>query len=388
MQEKTLLMIPGPIELDPGVLRAMSLPTLSHVSPEFAQIFGEVLENVRRVFLSESGQPFVLAGSGTLAMDMAAVNFVERGDKALVVNTGYFGDRMAEILQRYGAEVTQVRAELGQIPPLEEVERLLSSDSYKLLAVTHVDTSTGLACDVKGLAELAARYGALSVVDGVCATAGQEMRQEEWGVDISYTASQKAISTPPGLALLVASQKAMEILAERKSLIAGYYTDLNKWLPIMQIYEERRPAYFATPPVNLIYGLRESLRQMLAEGMDACFRRHRIIGEAFQASMRAMGLKMVPHRADDMASTMTAIYYPEHIGASLLGKVKANGVVLAGGLHPAIADRYFRVGHMGPVGPGEILTTIAAIEKGLVSSGYKLEAGLGLAVAQRRLLEL
>jgi len=388
MTERYLLMIPGPIEFDPAVLRAMATKTPSHIAPQFIEVFGEALERLREVFLAPNGQPFVVAGSGTLAMDMAAANLVEPGDKALVVNTGYFSDRFADILERYGAQISQVRAELGDVPPLEEVEEVLQQGDFKLLVVTHVDTSTGVVADVKALAELAQRYGALSVVDGVCATAGEECRQEEWGVDIYLTASQKAIGVPPGLALLMASSRAIEAFKRRKAPVANYYADWANWLPIMEAYEARRPSYFATPPVNLIYALRESLSQILAEGMEARFHRHQVISDAFKAAVSALGLCQVPLDAAKAAHTMTTIYYPDGVDSSLLAEIGAQGVVVAGGLHPAIKDKYFRVGHMGAVSPGDILATIGAIEKALVARGYKIELGAGLTAAQPILEQL
>ena len=386
MNERKLLMIPGPIDFDPAVLRAMAVTTPSHVSPEFIAVFGEAIEKLREVFLAERGQPFVVAGSGTLAMDMAAANLIEPGDRALVVNTGYFGDRFAAILERYGAEVTQVKTAIGDVPPLDEVEAALRDGGYKLLVVTHVDTSTGVATDVKALAQLAEKYGALSVVDGVCATAGMECRQEEWGIDVYLTASQKAIGVPPGLAILVASPRAIEAFKGRKAPVLNYYADWANWLPIMEAYEARHPSYFGTPPVNLIYALRESLDQILAEGMEARFRRHRAISGAFKAAVSAWGLQQVPLEPAKAAHTMTAIYYPEGVDSSLLALIKKGGVVVAGGLHPAIKDKYFRVGHMGAVSPGDILATVGAIECALIDSGYKVEPGVGLAAAQEMLV--
>ena len=185
MKDRKLLMIPGPIEFTPEVMRAMGMPTTSHVAPNFIEVFGQALERLRQVFLCPSGQPFVVAGSGTLAMDIAASNLVEPGDKALVVSTGYFGDRFAAILERYGASVTQVHAPaVGDAPPLEAVEAALKSadpstgsgQGYKLMTITHVDTSTAVGADVKGLAALGREYGVLVIVDGVCAVAGEEMR--------------------------------------------------------------------------------------------------------------------------------------------------------------------------------------------------------------------
>jgi alanine-glyoxylate transaminase/serine-glyoxylate transaminase/serine-pyruvate transaminase len=305
----------------------------------------------------------------------------------LVVNTGYFGDRFGVILERYGAAVTQVRARaVGDAPALKEVEAALKGGGYKLMAVTHVDTSTAVGADVQGLAALGRRYGTLVVVDGVCAVAGEEMRQEEWGIDLALTASQKAIGTPPGLALVVAGPRALEAFRSRKAPVGNYYADWTEWLPIMQAYEARRPAYFGTPPVNLLWALNVSLGQILDEGMEPRFARHRRLSAAFKAAITALGMKQVPVSADKMAATLTAPYYPEGVTGALLGHVNQAGAILASGLHPAIKDRYFRIGHMGAVSASDILTTIGAIEQGLAQVGYQFEPGAGLAAAQELLI--
>jgi len=383
MKDRLLLMIPGPIEFTPEVMRAMGMPTTSHIAPNFVEVFGQALERLREVFLCPDGQPFVVAGSGTLAMDMAAANLVEPGDRALVVNTGVFGDRFAAILERYGAEVTQVKAPaVGDVPSQEEVEAALERADYKLMTITHVDTSTGVVADAKGLADLGRRYGVLVVVDGVCAVAGEEMRQQEWGIDVALTASQKAIGVPPGLALLVAGPRAMETFRQRKTPVGNYYADWSNWLPIMEAYEARRPAYFGTPPVNLIWALNVSLGQILEEGMEARFERHRRISRAVKAAIGAMGLDQVPRRPEIAAHTLTAPYFPDGIDRSVLARIKAAGVIVAGGLHPAIKDRYFRIGHMGAVSPSDVLTTVGAVERGLIQAGYAIKPGTGLAAAQ------
>ncbi len=386
MKNRKLLMIPGPIEFTPDVLQAMGMSTTSHVAANFIDVFGQALENMRKVFLAPGGQPFVVAGSGTLAMDLAAANLIERGDKALVVNTGYFSDRFAKILERYGAAVTHVHArEVGDAPGPKEVEEALDSVKPKLMTITHVDTSTGIAMDVKGLAALGRKHNVLVVVDGVCATAGEEMRQEEWGIDVALTASQKAIGVPPGLALVVAGPRAMDAFRKRKTPVSNYYADWNEWLPIMQAYEGRRASYFATPAVNLVWALDVSLKEILAEGMDARFARHRKLGGAFKAGLTGLGLSQVPKRPQLCATTLSAIYYPKGVDRTLLKYIDEAGVIVAGGLHPAIRDQYFRVGHMGAVGPSDIMATLSAIETGLKRAGYKFEAGAGLAAAQKAL---
>jgi alanine-glyoxylate transaminase/serine-glyoxylate transaminase/serine-pyruvate transaminase len=383
MSERDLLMIPGPINFDPGVLRAMSAPTAGHTSPEFIALFGETLDWLKQVFLAPSGTPFVIAGSGTLAMDSAAANIVEPGDKGIVISTGYFGDRMVNILERYGAELTVLRAEAGSVVPPESVEVELARVKPKFITMTHVDTSTGVAVDVKALAQLARKYNALVIVDGVCSVAGMELNQEAWDVDVAFTASQKAIGVPPGLALMVASQRAIEAFKKRASPVANYYSDWANWLPIMEAYIARKPAYFGTPPVNLIYALHESLRQILTEGMNARVARHKKLSDAFKAGIAALGLKQVPASADIAATTMTAPYFPANIDAQLIGKIRERGIVVAGGLHPDIRDKYFRVGHMGVVSPADISATLSAIEGALLAVGYKFDVGAGLAAAEK-----
>lgn len=381
MKNRKLLMIPGPIEFDPDVMAAMSAPTTSHVAPNFIEIFGQALEKMRKVFLSEDGQPFILAGTGTLAMDTAAANLVEPGDAVLLVVTGYFSDRFATILQRYGTQVTCVNAAVGDRPSLEEVEQALQGGSYKLLVATHVDTSTGVINDIRGLAGLSRKYGTLFLTDGVCAVAGEELRMTEWGVDLALTASQKAISVPPGLALVVASPRAMAAFKARKTPVMNYYADWANWLPVMEAYEARKSAYFATPAVNLVHALNVSLTQILAEGMDARFARHAKIGQASRAALKAMGLGIVPIKDAYAANTLSAPRYPQGVdGGKLLAAVNKAGVILAGGLHPSNKAEYFRIGHMGPVNIGDLLATIGAVEHGLAECGYQVPAS-GVAAA-------
>ncbi len=383
MKNRSLLMIPGPIEFDPAVLAALGAPTTSHLAPNFIEAFGQALERMGEVFQCREGQPFVLAGSGTLAMDCAGANLVEPGDKALVVNTGYFSDRFALLLERYGAQVTQVTAPVGGSPALEDVQAALEREAYKLVTITHVDTSTAVIADVAGIAALARQHGTLVVVDGVCSVAGEELRMDGWGVDVALTASQKAIGVPPGLALLVAGPRAIEAFARRKTPVLNYYADWNNWLPVMQAYAERRPSYFGTPAVNLVFALNVALGQILAEGLQVRFARHKLLSRMCQAGIAALGLGQVPLQAEFAAHTLTAPRYPAGIdGAAFLGRVSQAGAVLAGGLHPAIKGEYFRIGHMGAHTPGDVLAALGAIETALAGCGYKFEAGVGVGAAQ------
>jgi alanine-glyoxylate transaminase/serine-glyoxylate transaminase/serine-pyruvate transaminase len=169
--------------------------------------------------------------------------------------------------------------------------------------------------------------------------------------------------------------------------VGNYYSDWTQWLPVMEAYEARRPSYFGTPPVNLIWALNVSLGQIVAEGMDARNARHRRLSAAFRAAIEALGLHQVPVRPELAASTLTAPYYPDGVDASLLGRIAEGGVIVAGGLHPEIRARYFRIGHMGSVTASDILVTLGAIERGLAEAGYRFEIGAGLAAAQAALTD-
>ncbi len=382
MKGRKLLMIPGPIEFTPEVLNEMARPTTSHVSPDFIACFGECLEMTREVFLAPSAQPFIVAGTGTFGMDMVASNLIEPGDRALVVNTGYFGDRMGDILSRYGAEVDHLRAGIGEVADEDELREALKAKEYTLVSMTHVDTSTAVMTDVGTLAPIAKAAGCLTVVDGVCGTAGAECRTDEWNIDVHLTASQKAVGVPPGLSLLTFSEDAMDKFRERDEPVANYYADIDNWLPIMEAYESRSGAYFGTPAVNLIYALHVSLKQILAEGMDERFARHERLAGAFRAGAAAMGLEMLPASEKEAAPTLSALYYPEGTDASLCPAIADEGVMVATGLHAEIKEEYFRVGHMGDCNESDILSTLGAIERALSSRGYTCSAGSGVQAAQ------
>jgi alanine-glyoxylate transaminase/serine-glyoxylate transaminase/serine-pyruvate transaminase len=383
MPKRPLLMIPGPIEFEPEVLAALATPSPSHMDLDFAKVFGRALVRMREVFKAPSGQPFVIAGTGTLAMELGAANVIEAGDRVVVVNTGFFGDRMGRIVERLGATPEHVRAPLGEVPSLEAIEQAVSRGPCKALAVTHVDTSTSILTPVEAIAKIGKKHGALVIVDGVCATGGETLKQEAWGVDVALTASQKAIGVPPGLALVVASAAALAVAKTRKTKVASLYLDFNEWLPIMEGYEKGAPQYFATPAVNLVAALEVSLGRICAEGIDARVARHERVAHAFRAAWKALGLSMLPKSDAVAAHTMSAVWYPEGVDPAFVGRAREEGVVLAGGLHPDAKTKYFRVGHMGSTDSAEAVATIAAVERALVKSGRRVELGVAVAAAQQ-----
>ena len=386
MKGRKLLMIPGPIEFEPAVLSMMSKPTTSHVAPDFIESFGHCIEMVRKVWQCPSGQPFIVGGTGTFAMDMAGSNLIEPGDNALVISSGFFGDRFSELLKRYGAKVDLITPEIGKVVTPEEIENALKQKKYKLLTFTHVDTSTSVKIDPQPIAALGKKYDVLTILDGVCSVAGEEIKQEEWGIDIVLTASQKAVGVPPGLALLVASPKAMDAFKNRKTPVGNYYADWGNWLSIMQAYEARKPSYFGTPPVNLVFALEVSLGIILKEEIEKRFARHNTIASAFRAAMKALKLELIPANDGIAANTLTAVYLPKEVLATdFIPAVSAAGVIIAGGLLKD-SKPYFRVGHMGSVNQTDILGTIGAIETALKKCKYTFDKNAGIDAAQNILL--
>lgn len=389
MKGRKLLMIPGPIEFEPEVMKVLGMPTTSHVAPDFIESFGSALDLMKEVWHCPDGQPFIVAGTGTLAMDMAGSNLIEAGDNALVISTGYFGERYADLLKRYGAHVDILKATLGETVSVDLVENALKSKKYKLMTFTHVDTSTAILNDPVPFGKLGQKYDVLTILDGVCSVAGEEILQQEWGIDVVLTASQKAVGVPPGLALMVVSQKAMQVFESRKTPVSNYYGDWTNWLPIMKAYAGRQPSYFGTPAVNLVFALETSLKIILKEGMKNRILRHRKMAKAFRSAMKALGLKMIPANDKVAANTLSAIYYPGGVnGGELLKGISEAGIIVAGGLLPDLKANYFRVGHMGSVNQSDLLATIGAIESGLRTCGYKFESGIGLRAAQDVLKEL
>ncbi|KAI8851913.1 aminotransferase, class V family protein [Chytridium lagenaria] len=383
MSSHKLCMIPGPVEFDDEVLAAMSTPATSHVDPVFIEKFGSSLELLRKVFFAPTAQPFVVAGSGTLTWDATAANVVEPGESALVINTGIFGDWFAECLTVYGAKVTQLRAAFGDRPTLEEIEAALKAvpTPYKLVTVTHVDTSSGVLNDIQAIAEVIRRVSPSSLIalDGVCSVGAEPIKQDEWGLDIVMTGSQKALGVPPGLAVMVVSQRALDIAMNRKAPPPPTSRlSRNGWLPIMKKYEARQPSYFATPPVQLILALHVSLNQLVAAAgsLETRFDQHKTVSDRVKDSLESWGLKIVPVNRTVAAHTLTAVYYPSGIApAEFLGKIGAQGVVLAGGLHPDHAAKYFRIGHMNvsairDPSVGHLDATLNAIKNALKAVGY------------------
>jgi aspartate aminotransferase-like enzyme len=383
MSERELLMIPGPTNVDPAVLRALSKPTLSHTSPEFVKVFKEALDDLKKLFMTDN-EVFIVAGSGTVALEMAVANVVEPGDKILNAVAGHFGQYFVKISRAHSASPEVLEAPWGKSVKTEDIKDILKKGHYKAVTVTHVETSTGVANPIKEIGAVVKEYSdAFYIVDTVCSLGGMEVRTDDWNIDICVSGSQKCIGVPPGLGVLSASNDVLKFLETRKSPVNFWYGDLRNWLPVM-----RDPSqYFATPPVNMIYAISQALKILLTEGLEQRFRRHHILAEAFRAAMSALNLKLVAERGY-AADTVTGVYYPENVDdAAFRNEMKRRGIVVASTLGP-LKGKGFRVGHMGNVNQNDIMSTVGAIEATLKSVGYDFSQGSGLAAAQEKVLSL
>ncbi|MEM4434022.1 MAG: alanine--glyoxylate aminotransferase family protein [Thermosphaera sp.] len=368
---RALLMIPGPSIIDPLTLLDMAQPTMSHVAAEFDEMHRETQELLKKVFGTQ-GKVVVIPGSGTAGLELAVRSSVRRGEKVLVLKTGYFGDYLVEGARRIGAEVDVVQSPLGRGFDGGRVEAILDEKEYDVVMLQHVETSVSVANHVGEVARVAKKRGIRVVVDGIASVGGMEMRMDEWGVDVCITGSQKGLAVPPGLAL-VAYSKDFAPITDNETL----YFNITKLLKEM----ESTRNYYITPAVNMIYALYSSLKRIEREGVENRFRRHRILAQAVQRGVESLGLKLVaeePYRAH----TVTAVYLPEGVEwARFYSEMRSRNVEVAGGLGE-LRGRVFRIGHMGEVNANDVIATLAAVERSLVKTGYRVELGASVRAAQ------
>lgn len=360
MRNEEMLLIPGPTPVVDAIYDAMASETRGHTDPRFFQTYKNAIDRTRQLFNTD-GEVFVIAGSGTIAMEMALVNTVAAGEKLLIVSQGYFGDRFIKLSEAFGIEVEVLQSEWGQQVSPEEVEAKLASGSFKAVTLTHADTSTGVAADLDSLVPIIKKHGALVIVDGVCASAAMEEDMSktyghpDYKIDVVLTGSQKAIGVPPGLAIVAFNETA---LAARKEMarVPAYYCDIYNWLPIMHDPGK----YFATPPVNLIYGYEVGMKLVLEEGMERRIERHTAFGKAVRGALAEYGMKAL---ADEevAASTLSCILYPDGVeDGAFRNALAQKGIIVAGAL-AHLAGKAFRIGHMGNTTEEMLATAIRTI---------------------------
>jgi aspartate aminotransferase-like enzyme len=378
---KYRLLTPGPVAVPERVLLAMAQTLLHHRAPAFLPLLQEVREGLRRVFQT-SGDVLILASSGTGAMEAAVANLLDRGQRAVVVRGGKFGERWGELCVAFGVEPVYVDVTWGQAVRPEQVRAAFEAapDAAALL-VQASETSTGVYHPIRELAAVVReRPECLIVVDGISGVGVHDLRTDEWGLDVVVSGSQKSWLLPPGLAFVALSERAERVLQRTRN--PRYYFDLRR-----ELKNQRSNQTAWTPAVSLIVGLRESLRMILDEGLESVLARHKALAEATRAAMQALGLELLA--PDSPSYACTAVCVPEGIDGEALVKHLRDkyALTLAGG-QDQLSGRIFRIGHMGDVDAFDALTAISAVEMGLADLGYPVKLGEGTRTAQELLREL
>ena len=371
---KNYLLSPGPTPVLTDALAEMSKPIIHHRTPEFSKIFLEAEEGLKYVFQTQQ-DVLILASSGTGAMEGSVTNLLSKGDKAIVINGGKFGERWGQICEAYGVEVIWINVEWGKAVDVNVVEDALKKNpDVKAIFVQASETSTTVAHPVKELAELTRnRENTALVVDGITAVGVMDIPMDKWGIDVLVSGSQKAFMLPPGLAFVAFSEKAWK-MAESSDL-PKYYFDFKKERKSLK---NATTAY--TPAVSLIIGLNTVLKKMREEGLKNIFKRSEILARATRAGLMAMGLKLVA--PESPANSATGAFVPEGIDGGKLTKYMRDqmGVTVAGGQNQ-FKGKIVRIAHMGFIDAFDIIIALSSLEIALEKFGYRVERGKGVAAA-------
>ncbi|MFD1588902.1 pyridoxal-phosphate-dependent aminotransferase family protein [Halorientalis brevis] len=371
-----LLMGPGPSEVHPRVLRAMSTPLVGHLDPSFIDVMDDVQDLLRYAFQTENQWTIPVSGTGSASMEAAIGNLTEPGDTVLVPGNGYFGERMAAMVTRAGGDPVFVEAPWGE--PLDPVAVEDAFTEYRpdLFAFVHAETSTGAKQpNVPELTAIAHDHDALVIADTVTSLGGVELRVDEWGIDVAYAGPQKCLSCPPGASPLTLNDRAMAKICTRDTPVRSWYLDLS----LLQEYWGDERAYHHTAPITNVYALREALRLVAEEGIENRWERHRRMAGALKAGVEAMGLELNPED-DWWLPSLNAVRLPEGVDddAVIAFLLEEYGIEVAGGLGDLAGD-VLRIGCMGhSARPGNVLTLVAALGDALEAQNAAVETSAGL----------
>lgn len=375
-----LLLGPGPSEVHPRVLRAMSAPLLGHLDPAFVAMMEEVKALLRLVYATSNTLTFPISGTGSAGMEACIVNLVEPGDEVVVGVNGVFGTRMADVIERAGGTAVRVEAPWGRVVRAEQVEAALKNCRRpKLVALVHAETSTGAWQPLPDAARLAHEHGALFMADCVTSLGGASVEIDAWEIDAAYSGTQKCLSCPPGLSPITFGPRALEALRARKTKVRSWYLDLTL---LSQYWGEER-VYHHTAPISMNYALREALRLVAEEGLPARFARHQRNHEALAAGLGALGLTLAAEEGHRLPM-LNAVTVPDGVDEARVRTrlLSEQGIEIGAGLGP-MKGKVWRIGLMGESSRrSHVLTVLAALEDGLRAEGRRVAPGAALAAAQ------
>ena len=359
---KRTLLGPGPSPVNPRVLEALSLPVVGHLDPKFLEIMDQSMAMLREVFQTNNRLALPMSGTGSAGMETCFANLLEPGDAALIGVNGVFGTRMVDVAQRCGAQVDTVEAEWGTALDAQSFKNALAKKKYKLVALVHAETSTGVLQPLDDIAKLVQNESALLLVDTVTSLGGAPVRVDELGIDACYSGTQKCLSCPPGLSPVTFSDRAVQAMRSRKTTVQSWYLDLS----MIEKYWGSERLYHHTAPISMNYALHEALRVVLEEGLDAAWQRHRRVHDAFIREMRK--LEIEPAVAESIRAPMiNAIKIPDGADDA---KVRQRlydefDIEIGAGLGP-LKGKIWRVGLMGHGAREENIELLAKALKALI----------------------
>jgi alanine-glyoxylate transaminase/serine-glyoxylate transaminase/serine-pyruvate transaminase len=374
-----LMLTPGPSNVHPRVYRAMATPLVGHLDPWFMEMMGDVQVMLRDVFQTQNRTTFPISASGSGGIEAAMLNPLEEGDEAIICVNGVFSERMAIIAERTPAKIIRVEAPYGRAVDLDDVRRAGKGKKIKLIGLAHGESSTAVASRLPDFRKVADELGALLVVDAVSTLAGMPVDVDGTNIDICFSGSQKALSAPPGMAPITLNARAEEVLRARKSKVQSWYFDLTTTMN----YWGKERTYHHTAPISLVFALREALRIVMEEGLEARWERHKQNQQALVAGLEAMGLQMFVANPADRMITVTGIHVPPGVEDHKVRKQLLDefDIEIGGGFGP-LKGKLWRVGLMGHNSVrGNVLLFLGAIEKILLEHGFKVPSGAGVGAA-------
>ncbi len=337
------LMGPGPSDVAPSVLKAMSAPLLGHLDPVFVKMMDEIKAMLRQVFLTKNEMTFPVSGTGSAGMEFCFVNLIEPGDEVIIGVNGVFGTRMCDVAERCGAKVIKVEAPWGQIIEPKQIAEALRHHRPKLVAIVHAETSTGALTPVEEISKMAHDRGALMLLDTVTSLGGCPVRLDDWGIDAVYSGTQKCLSCPPGLSPVSLSPRALEVATRRKNKVQSWYLDVN----LLASYWGEQRVYHHTAPITMNYALHEALRLVLEEGLENRWLRHERNHLALKAGLKELGLGIASQEGHQLWQ-LNAVTVPEGADEAAVRKQLLTdfNIEIGAGLGP-MKGKIWRIGLMG-----------------------------------------
>ena len=376
------LMGPGPSDVNPRILEALSRPTIGHLDPAFIQMMDEIKQLLQYAFKTENELTMPVSAPGSAGMETVFVNLIERGDKVIICQNGVFGGRMKENVERCGADVIMVEDPWGSTIDIDKAELALSDNpDAKAIAFVHAETSTGTSSDVEALCGLAEKYDCLSIVDAVTSLGGIELQVDEWGIDAIYSGSQKCLSCVPGLSPVSFSERAAQVIRERKSKVQSWFLDLN--LVMGYWGTDAKRSYHHTAPVNSLYALHESLLILQEEGLQNAWDRHALNHEALVAGLESLGLKFVVDKKYRLPQ-LNAVSFPASIDDLAVRTALLNdyNLEIGSGLG-ALVGSVWRIGLMGfASNKNNVLLCVSALGNALAAQGIQTDVSKAVSAAQ------